>query len=57
MAAYQRLCQQVTYEVITLPADLLAIATQKLVNDKYRAVKSYLAPTHRKGKSEQDFAA
>jgi hypothetical protein len=30
-----RLCQQAAYEVNSLPADFLAIATQGLVNAKY----------------------
>jgi hypothetical protein len=35
-AAFWRLCQQVTYEVNFLPADILAIATQRLANAKYQ---------------------
>jgi hypothetical protein len=32
----RRLCQQVAYEVNSMTADFLAIATQGLVNAKYR---------------------
>jgi hypothetical protein len=35
-AAFQRLCQKVTSDVNSLPADFLAIAKQRLVNAKHR---------------------
>jgi hypothetical protein len=34
---FRHLCQQAAYEVDSLPADFLAIATQGLVNAKYSA--------------------
>jgi hypothetical protein len=36
LAVFRPLCQQVAYEVNSLPADFLAIATQGLVNAKYQ---------------------
>jgi hypothetical protein len=42
------------YEVISLLADFLAIATQRLVNAKYW--RSQILPCH-EGESEQDFTA
>jgi hypothetical protein len=57
LAVFQRSCQQAAYAVNTLPADFLAIVTQRLVNAKYRAVKSCLVSTQHIGELEQDFTA
>jgi hypothetical protein len=55
---FRCLCRQAAYEVNYLPLDFLAIATQGLVNAKYRG--SQILPrvyTPHKGQLEQDFTA
>jgi hypothetical protein len=54
---FRRLCQQVAYEVNSLPADLRAIATQGLVNAKYRGsqILPHVYPAQRV--SNKDFPA
>jgi hypothetical protein len=48
---------EVSYEVNSLPADILAIATQGLVNAKYRGSQILSNFNPAEGESEQDFTA